>query len=52
MDEDAKEGEDISEPGDEVTAEKSGPAAAAKAAKKGVIPKEDDLTEVKGDDDE
>jgi len=45
------EGEEAEEmiPG-EKTAESSGPAASAKAAKGKVVPKEDDLEEVKGDD--
>jgi len=35
-----------------VTAKASGPAATAKAVKGHVVPKEDDLEEVKGDDEE
>ena len=35
--------------GDEATAKSSGPAASAKATKGSVVPKEDDLEEVKGD---
>jgi hypothetical protein len=42
----------VPEEDDEPTSKASGPAAAAKANKKGVVPKEDDLAEVddEGDD--
>ena len=44
------EGESTDEAvGVEATAKSGGPAASAKAAKGSVIPKEDDLEEVKGD---
>ena len=44
------EGESAGEAnGVEATAKSSGPAASAKAAKGSVVPKEDDLEEVKGD---
>lgn len=35
--------------GDQATAKSGGPAASAKTAKGSVVPKENDLTEVKGD---
>ena len=49
-DEEDEDGEgESAEEGVEATAKSGGPAASAKAAKGSVVPKEDDLEEVKGD---
>lgn len=53
MGEDDDDAEDVDDDATEATAGKGGPAAAAKANKKGVVPKEAELDEVEvGDEDE
>ena len=50
--EEDEDGEAEAEEPTEKTSKCGGPAAAAKSAKGGVVPKESDLEEVKGDDEE